>query len=194
VALSSLVLCSGVVGGCFLFFFVCVVVAVVLHTNWGVWGGFLFVFGLFSVVFLGVHRVLVAHTIRRFHVEQCAGRWWGMCQFVLFMVGVWCNWCGALTSNRSVRISMVENVSIKLMLIGIQFTIFGSILLMMNWQPASAYVLILFLGFAFSFVGLFYESLGNSSRNKLLHNSFLLLDPSKKKLQNSTPTNSPAKP
>jgi hypothetical protein len=61
-------------------------------------------------------------------------------------VGVWCNWCGALTSNRSVRISMVENVSIKLMLIGIQFTIFGSILLMMNWQPASAYVLILFFG------------------------------------------------
>jgi hypothetical protein len=59
----------------------------------------------------------VAHTIRGFHVDECACRWWGMCHFVLFgAVGVWCNSCGALTSNRSVRISMVENVSIKLML------------------------------------------------------------------------------
>jgi hypothetical protein len=44
----------------FLFFFVCVVVAGVLHTHGGVCFGFLFVFGLFSVVFLGVRRVVCA--------------------------------------------------------------------------------------------------------------------------------------
>jgi hypothetical protein len=54
VALSFLVLCSDVVGWVCFLFFVCVVVAGVLHTHGGVWGGFLFVFGLFSVVFLGV--------------------------------------------------------------------------------------------------------------------------------------------
>jgi hypothetical protein len=60
--------------------------------------------------------------------------------------------------------------------LGIQFTIFGSILLMMNWQPASARMFNIIFGvrIQLSFVGLFYESLGNSSRNKLLHNSFLL--------------------
>ena len=64
---------------------------------------------------------------------------------------------------------MVENISIKLMLFGIQFTILSITLLMMNWQPASAYAFILFLGFALSFVGLFYEPIRNflKSKNKI---------------------------